>query len=106
MALLETTSRWSVFLDQAVDQAFDERGNAAESVFKKYLKKEEIKGTSLITYDWAGVGKHAKTPELNPISYDQYESGTLRTTRPDKYSLGWRVSRELLDDIANGDRVV
>lgn len=105
MAIVESTSRWGVFLDEALDKAWTARGEKVDPCYTKFLKEETIDGSSLIQYRYAGLGKHTKTPELNPISYDNYEQGAKRTTTPDKYALGFRISRELLDDIANGDRV-
>lgn len=105
MAITETTQRWSVFLDEALDAAWQAGGDELENIRDKFLKTKDIVGSSYIDYRFGGLGKHAKTPELNPIPFDNYEQGEKRTAGVDKYALGFRISKELLDDIANGDRV-
>lgn len=105
MAGVETTSKWQIFLEEALDEAYKAGGNELEPIYPKYLKVKETTQNPWISYRYAGLGKHQLTAELNPTPYDQYETGAERKTYMKTYRLATRFSRELLDDVAAGNRV-
>lgn len=105
MAVQDTVSRFAVMLGEALDLAYYTRGKALSLVYPSLLDVEKVEGANRYTYDVAAFGLHVQNKELTPVTYDNYEQGTKQEDLWEKYGLAWRVSDELLEDLATGSRV-
>ena len=102
MAQITTRSTVATAIASALDDVYTNRGTTIKPIFPKFLKSVTMKMGQFIDYDMAYFGRHNKKGELEALTYDQVEWNVTRTTTPDAYALGYRISREALDDIADG----
>lgn len=52
-------------------------------------------------YRFAGLGKFVERDELEDIDYDDYAFGEVLTVRPKNWARGFRVSEEVIEDLAD-----
>lgn len=95
-----TRQQVSTLISSALDDVYRNRGEKIQAIYPKFLKVEDMTRGQYISYRIAGLGKHFKKGELDSITYDQVEFGETRTTTPDDYAIGFRISKVALDDLA------
>lgn len=96
---ITTTQTVSTLISTALDEAYRSRGEAIKAIYPSILKVENMKRGQKITYRMAGLGKHMKKGQLDQIQYDQVEMGETRTTTPDEYAIGFRISQTAIEDL-------
>lgn len=97
---ITTTQTVSTLISTALDEAYRSRGEKIKAIYPNFLKVEDMKRGQKITYRMAGLGKHMKKGQLDQIQYDQVEMGETRTTTPDEYAIGFRISQTAIEDLA------
>lgn len=102
MAQVTTRATVATAIATGLDNIYTNRGKEIKPIFPQFLESKTMKQGQWIDYDMAYFGRHSKKPELQNLDYDQVEWNVTQTTTPDTYALGYRISREALDDIAAG----
>lgn len=102
MAQITTRAQIGTAIASALDDVYTNRGTELKPIYTKFLKKQTLDKGQWIDYDMAYFGKHVKKGELEGVTYDDVTFNVTRTTTPDSYALGYRISREALDDLAAG----
>jgi hypothetical protein len=71
------------------------------TVYTKYMIVKSADRGEDVDYRIAGLGKFVEREELEDIDYDQFEFGEKLTTRFKNFARGFRVSEEVLEDLAD-----
>lgn len=71
------------------------------SVYERYMNVKNMDRGEYVDYRIAGLGKFEEREELEDIDYDQLEFGEKLTVRPKNWARGFRVSEEVIEDLAD-----
>jgi hypothetical protein len=71
------------------------------TVFEKFMNVKSMDRGEHVDYRIAGLGKFVEREELTDIDYDQLEFGEKLTVRPKNWARGFRVSEEVIEDLAD-----
>src|SRR5688500_9558746 len=72
-----------------------------KAVFEEYVNVSSMDRGEHVDYRIAGLGKFVEREELEDIDYDQIEFGEKLTVRPKNWARGFRVSEEVVEDLAD-----
>ena len=102
MAQITTRASVGTALASALDAVYNNRGTVLKPIYPRFLHEIEMKKGQYIDYDMAYFGRHVLKGEIEALTYDDIKFNVLRTTTADSYAIGYRISREALDDLADG----
>jgi len=102
MAQITNRATLATALTTGLDQIFTNRGKKLKKIWPGFLEKKKIEKGQWVDYDRAGFGFLVKTGEQEQVPYDQIEWGNVFTVTADTYELGFRISRQAMDDMLGG----
>jgi hypothetical protein len=71
------------------------------AVYTKYMNVKSMDRGEHVDYRIAGLGKFQERAELEDIDYDDITFGEKLTVRPKNWARGFRVSEEVIEDLAD-----
>ena len=69
--------------------------------YTDYMIVKNMERGEFVDYRIAGFGKLVERGELEDIDYDQLEFGETETTKPKNWGRGFKVSEEVIEDLAD-----
>lgn len=72
-----------------------------DSVYPSFMNVKTMDRGEHVDYRIAGLGKFVERDELEDIDYDQLEFGEKLTVKPKNFGRGFRVSEEVIEDLAD-----
>jgi hypothetical protein len=74
-----------------------------KTVYSEFMNVISMDRGEYVDYRIAGFGKFQEREELTDIDYDQMEFGEKLTVRPKNWARGFRVSEEVIEDLADSN---
>lgn len=84
----------------ALSKVWQTSKDLVKPVYPKFLNKMSSEHARLITYPVGYFGEVPQKAEGAGIQYDQFEQGTALTIDPKSFALGFRMTRETIEDMA------
>ena len=100
MAQTLSINEAQVLISDMLDKVW-EAEKPPESIYPKYMKVSNMDRGEFVDYRIAGTGPFVEREELEDIDYDQLEFGEKFTKRPKNFARGFRVSEEVIEDLAD-----
>lgn len=72
-----------------------------KSVHEEFMIVKNMDRGEYVDYRIAGLGKFAEREELEDVDYDNLEFGEKLTKRPKNWARGFRISEEVVEDLAD-----
>lgn len=100
MAQILTRDQVIGIIGSALSKVWDSTGKLVGKVYPQYLKEYKSEHARLIVRPVAYFTQIPQKDPGSPIEYDDFKIGDSITIDPDSFALGFRATREAIDDMA------
>lgn len=100
MAQVLTINEAQTFISTYLDEAW-EIDDARELCYPEFMDVRTMSRGEHVDYRVAGFGKFTERGEQEDITYDQIEFGETFTVKPKNWGIGFKVSEEVIEDLAD-----
>lgn len=89
-------------ISNLLDSVWETEGKkAVKPAYEKIFNVKNMDRGEFVDYRIAGLGKFTERGELEDVTYDQLEFGETQTTLPKNWGSGFRISEEVVEDLAD-----
>lgn len=100
MAQTFSINEAQVYISDLLDSTW-EAEKPPKTVYTEYVNVKTMDRGEDVDYRNAGLGQFVERDELEDIDYDNLEFGEKLTTRPKNFARGFKVSEEVIEDLAD-----
>lgn len=105
MPKINSLSEFEYLLTKVTDLHFEETGKKLDPKWKKFLNRGDTSEADFRSSTTVGFGQHKLFAEGQKVSYDTFKKGTERVTTWKNFGLGYRATKNLVEDMEQNSRI-